>query len=76
MPTTTVSCPGKVLLLGGYVVLTGSPGLTLALTARFTSACASDPGAGNGRRLVVACPQFRSVYTYDTSGDEPELVGR
>jgi mevalonate kinase len=32
---TIVSSPGKVMLLGGYLVLNKSPALTLALNAKF-----------------------------------------
>ena len=79
----TVSCPGKILVCGGYLVLDRSYiGITIAAdTARFYSTIRSTnsyqtPIADlNCIHIIVKSPQFRSEYRlkYCWNGDEENL---
>lgn len=66
--TVTVSCPGKVLIAGGYLVLERpNVGVTIAGTSRFftTVKCfpQADPSA-TVLKIVVDSPQFYEQYEY------------
>lgn len=62
-PTTVVSAPGKVLVAGGYLVLSPAyPGLVISTDARFYSVIA----AGTAGRLSIRSPQFtQAVWHFD-----------
>jgi phosphomevalonate kinase len=69
--TTTVSAPGKVLLVGGYLVLeSGNLGLVVAADKRFYSTVESSRSGSNGTNpqntstIVVTSPQFHASWTY------------
>jgi phosphomevalonate kinase len=72
----TVSAPGKVLVLGGYLVLEApNPGLVLTTSARFyctTTDHTPDPsahGPSNAITVYFHSPQFATseIYAYDLS---------
>jgi phosphomevalonate kinase len=59
LTTTTVSCPGKVLLTGGYLVLFDYPGLVLSLSSRFYCQ------VQDSTLIQITSPQFSDpVYNY------------
>lgn len=78
MSTTVVSCPGKVLLAGGYLVLDQAySGLVAGTSSRFYSAVQSRKLPPGGQRAVtVRSPQFRAAaWKYDiTDGEEAVIV--
>ncbi|GMH98679.1 hypothetical protein TrST_g13604 [Triparma strigata] len=59
-----VSCPGKVLLIGGYTVLRSSPSLSLSLTSRFHVRLLPSPSP----TLTIHSPQYLSTHTYTLTG--------
>jgi phosphomevalonate kinase len=71
-----VSCPGKVLIVGGYLVLQeGTPGLVVSTSARFHSSlewCTRGADAPPPQQqappatlpLLVDSPQFHARWTY------------
>lgn len=77
----TVSCPGKILVCGGYLVLDRSYiGITIAAdSARFYSTIRSISCQNiiprNFLYITVRSPQFRSEYKlkYSWNGDEEQL---
>lgn len=80
----TVSCPGKILVCGGYLVLDRSYiGITIAAdSARFYSTIRSigcqkfiSHSLNNYLHITVRSPQFRSEYKlkYSWNGDEEQL---
>ena len=67
--STVVSCPGKVLLAGGYLVLDRAySGLVVATASRFYTVV---EGAAAGQaRVIVRSPQFdNAVWAYDVADD-------
>ena len=77
----TVSCPGKILLCGGYLVLDRSNiGVTIAAnSARFYSTVKLNdivanprPSAVNAKFITVQSPQFSSEYKFIYKWDEKE----
>lgn len=83
MASVTVSCPGKVLLAGGYLVLEApNVGLTIATSARFHTSIdcvgkVGDDGNGHSNTLIeVDSVQFKEAYTfqYDQTSDELSQV--
>jgi phosphomevalonate kinase len=73
--TTTVSAPGKVLILGGYAVLERpNPGLVISVDARFRVSVTSlpaSPGAHGALQVQVNSPQWaggwRGRFAYERS---------
>jgi phosphomevalonate kinase len=75
--TVTVSCPGKVLIAGGYLVLERpNVGITIAGTSRFYTTVKffsnkhqqrkpSHGDNGNVLQLVVYSPQFYEEYRFE-----------
>ena len=64
MVATTVACPGKVLLVGGYLVLERpNVGLVIAADKKFYSKVFIDESLPSGT-IVVNSPQFHSSWTY------------
>lgn len=65
-----MSCPGKVLLVGGYLVLQeGTPGLVVSTSARFFSTlewvpAAAQPAAASHVAVDVCSPQFGAEWRY------------
>lgn len=79
----TVSCPGKVLIAGGYLVLERpNVGITIAGTSRFyttvkysaNTASTLHPTNHNILRLVVYSPQFFEEYRFDYNFITDEIV--
>ncbi|RYG60622.1 hypothetical protein EON64_19160, partial [archaeon] len=80
------SCPGKVLLAGGYLVLERPyQALTIATTARFVTSIRDRRGKSTAADLIrpyalvleVDSPQFREqyVYVFDTLSGTLDSVG-
>lgn len=67
--STVVSCPGKVLFAGGYLVLDRDyRGLVVATASRFYTVVR--PLVGPSPRVVVRSPQFvGAVWTYEIGDD-------
>lgn len=67
--STVVSCPGKVLFAGGYLVLDRDyRGLVVATASRFYTVVR--PLDSVTPRVVVRSPQFvGAVWAYDTAED-------
>ncbi|KAH8611985.1 GHMP kinases N terminal domain [Trypanosoma vivax] len=73
----TASCPGKVLIVGGYLIVeTGNVGVSLGTTARFTTRVLSvDVHADDWCRIHVVSPQFGTEFTFKCSKDsDTDLV--
>ena len=67
MEGCTASCPGKVWIVGGYLVLqagAGVPGLVISITARYysrlswTSGCSSDTATDGTVPVEIRSSQF------------------
>lgn len=64
--STVVSCPGKVLLAGGYLVLEPAySGLVVGTASRFYTVVqdddAGDDATGQSRLITVRSPQFKEA---------------
>ena len=71
--STVVSCPGKVLLAGGYLVLEPAySGLVVGTASRFYTVVQDNndgdgdgDAAGQSRRITMRSPQFKeATWTY------------
>lgn len=59
MPPTVVSCPGKVLVAGGYLVLEPAyPGLVIGTASRFYTVVSETTSSHEVPLIVVKSPQF------------------
>lgn len=69
----SASSPGKVLICGGYLVVEGpNIGLSLGVTARFTTKVTQDVKGDEGSsllRIIVQSPQFGSSFAFEVSYD-------
>ena len=76
--TVTVSCPGKVLIAGGYLVLERpNVGVTIAGTSRFFTTVKCFPqadAAATALKIVVDSPQFYEQYEYSYDYEKDEVV--
>ena len=78
------SCPGKVLIVGGYLVLEeGTPGLVVSTTARFFSTVSLErtpPSLQPQQQLarsgpfIVRSPQFGAEWLYDLPLAPPHVL--
>ncbi|GAA6028687.1 hypothetical protein JCM8097_007347 [Rhodosporidiobolus ruineniae] len=86
-PTTVVSCPGKVLFAGGYLVLDRQHrGLVVATPSRFFTVVQDDPetnadtiaserGTEDSFHIRVASPQFEDgLWEYEARRTDGEWV--
>lgn len=76
LDTVTISCPGKVLIAGGYLVLEEENiGVTVGATARFYVSAGSvlTNSPSSTLSIVVKSPQFRQIYHFEYSLEEDRL---
>ncbi|GAA98035.1 uncharacterized protein L969DRAFT_86040 [Mixia osmundae IAM 14324] len=75
MQRTVVSCPGKVLLAGGYLVLDRAhQGLVLATTSRFYTFVSSTAAAHSSATITVTASQFeREQWQYAVSWSDDHI---
>ena len=74
---TVVSCPGKVLLAGGYLVLEPSyAGIVIGTASRFYTVVAESSSTADAQPvIVVRSPQFvNAVWTYSVEYDNNTLM--
>lgn len=80
MPTfrqTVVSCPGKVLLAGGYLVLEPSyAGIVIGTASRFYTVVTESSSTAEAQPvIVVRSPQFvNAVWTYSVQYNSDTLA--
>ena len=79
--SVTATCPGKVLLVGGYLILQeGTPGLVVSTTSRFHSTLgwvegqAGTRGTGGRIDVHVVSPQFATEWHYTLPAEAPYLL--
>jgi phosphomevalonate kinase len=68
MSSTVVSCPGKVLIAGGYLVLDPAyHGYVVATASRFYTVVVSSSSASNAAlRICARSPQFEAAeWSYE-----------
>eukprot|EP00796_Vickermania_ingenoplastis_P001273 gene1273-731_t len=62
------SAPGKVLILGGYVIVEqGNVGISVGVNARFTTRLLSQKAADDKVVVHVKSPQFHQSYTFEAA---------
>jgi len=65
------SCPGKVLMTGGYLVLEHpNPGLVLTISARFYTKVEEVPSTISTHFVQVISRQFHQIFQYSIDGQK------